>query len=391
MTVDLTASSDARQPLSLCDSNEPIHWLTPRGVAQKGDRSPLLRSLLRFTSSLGLSACLTVATASAAIAPAAAAGQDALSLPEPQLEPQPAAQIDLSDAPVTGTIRVASLDPAPAALSAMADPLEAIVPVEPADTDNVRARIITSLPLTPAPESVRDEGSQVLAKANEHMTFDTMRVPRWIVDTILRASEATGVDPVYMMALADKESSFLPENRASTSSAEGLFQFVTSTWLEVVRSFGAKYGFRAEAEAIQSVDGQLSVAEGPMREHILGLRRNPFVSALMAAEMLKRDRTKIEARLGRTITRSEFYLAHFFGVDSAGKFIALLDNKPKQSASRVFPAAAKANRTLFFAKAGRKTRQLSVAEVYGKIDGMIDKRLSRYEDVSTVAVSDANL
>ncbi|MCB8822286.1 transglycosylase SLT domain-containing protein [Microvirga rosea] len=390
MTVDLTASHDARQPLSLCDSNDPVFWLTPRDAEEKADASPLLRSLVRLTSSLGLGACLTVATASAAIAPAAAAGKDTLSAQEPQMTPPAAAPIDLSDLTASGTIQVAALEPKalePKALEPAAlDPLEAITPAEPADTRNVRARIITSMPMTTTPETVRNDGE----RADDHVTFDTMRVPRWIVDTILRASEETGVDPVYMMALADKESSFLPQNRAATSSAEGLFQFVTGTWLEVVRSFGAKYGYRAEAEAIQVEDGQLNVSEDNMRNHILGLRRNPYVSALMAAEMLKRDRAKIESRLGRTITRSEFYLSHFFGVESASKFIALLDSKPKQSAPRVFPAAARANRTLFFAKAGRKTKQLSVAQVYDKIDDMIDKRLNRYEDVSTVAVSDSS-
>ena len=116
-----------------------------------------------------------------------------------------------------------------------------------------------------------------------------------------------------------------------------------------------------------------------MREHILGLRRNAYVSALMAAEMMKRDTATIEAKLGRKISRSEFYLSHFFGVDSASKFMRLVDDKPKQSAPAAFPAAAKANKSLFFTKAGRKTRQLTVAEVYEKIDDMIDTRLDRYE------------
>lgn len=403
MTVDLTAFYDACQLPSFCESDRPVHWLTPRSVAQKGDRSPLLRSLLRLTSSLGLGACLTVATASAAIAPAVAAGKDTLSAPEPQVALPPVAPISLADVESTGSTRIVPLDSTQIDLSRIiafravsfqdADPLAAIVPAEPADTRNVRARIISSMPLTPASEAaIRDDMEQRGASALDHVTFDTMRVPRWIVDTILRASEETGVDPVYMMALADKESSFLPANKASTSSAEGLFQFVTNTWLEVVRAFGAKHGFNAEADAIQMVDGQLTVPTEAMREHILGLRRNPYMSALMAAEMLKRDRAKIESKLGRAITRSEFYLSHFFGVDSASKFIALLDDKPKQSATRVFPAAAKANRSLFFVKAGRKTRQRSVAEVYDKIDEMIDKRLNRYEDVSTtVATSEFDL
>jgi hypothetical protein len=191
-----------------------------------------------------------------------------------------------------------------------------------------------------------------------------------------------------MMALADKESSFIPSNKASTSSAQGLYQFITSTWFEVIRTFGAKHGLTAEAEAVQSVNGQLTVPNETMREHILGLRHNPYLSALMAAEMKKRDSARIENKLGRKITRSEFYLAHFFGADSAGKFMALVDGKPKQNAPRIFPAAARANKNLFFAKAGRKTRQLTVAEVYNKIDTMIDKRLSRYEDVTVVAMSE---
>ncbi len=63
-----------------------------------------------------------------------------------------------------------------------------------------------------------------------------------------------------MMALADKESSFIPHNKAATSSAEGLFQFIAGTWLEAVRSFGAKHGYDAEAAAIDMVGGQLMVA-----------------------------------------------------------------------------------------------------------------------------------
>jgi hypothetical protein len=111
----------------------------------------------------------------------------------------------------------------------------------------------------------------------------------------------------------------------------------------------------------------------------------------MAAEMLKRDRARIEQRLGRPITRSEFYLAHFFGVESASRFMSLLDGKPKQKAPRFFPAAARANRALFFTKEGRKVRQLTVAEVYDKLDGMIDQRLDRYEDVRQIATADLSL
>jgi hypothetical protein len=299
------------------------------------------------------------------------------------------------------TAAIATTRPATAAVTVPGD--------APAALPLAAATVPGDAPAAPpaGPEATApDEGSSTLVTAaaqpgensveaepgndpQELLQFDDMRVPRWIVETILKASEVTGVDPVYMMALADKESSFIPANKASGSSAEGLFQFLSATWLEVVRSFGAKHGLVAEAAAIKRKAGKLSIPDAAMREHVLGLRRDPYLSALMAAEMMKRDRERVERRLGRPISRSEFYLAHFFGVNSASKFMALLDGKPKQSAPRVFPAAARANRTLFFAKKGRKTRHLSVAEVYSKIDGMIDKRLDRYEGVMT-AVSDAS-
>ncbi|WP_414475846.1 transglycosylase SLT domain-containing protein [Microvirga sp. M2] len=276
--------------------------------------------------------------------------------------------------------------PRPAAQIATADPLETVTPVDPAETltyARLQELFITSMPLTNPPAAEGDVGNDVDPTPVEYVDFEEMRVPRWIVDTILRASEITGADPVYMMALADKESSFLPGNKASTSSAVGLFQFITSTWLEAVQSFGAKYGLIMEASSIGRQDGKLTISDEAKREYVLGLRRNPYISALMAAEMMKRDKTKIEAKLGRKLSRSEFYLSHFFGVDSASKFIALVDDTPKKSAKSAFPKAAQSNKSLFYAKDGKKTRQLSVSEVYGKIDTMIDKRLNRYEDVSS--------
>jgi hypothetical protein len=135
------------------------------------------------------------------------------------------------------------------------------------------------------------------------------------------------------------------------------------------------------------VDGELSVADEKMRRHILGLRSNAYLSAVMAGEMKKRDTARIEDKLGRKISRSEYYLSHFLGVNNARRFMTLVDEKPKQSAPRLFPAAAKANKALFFTKTGRKSRHLSVAEVYDKLDEMIDTRLSRYEGVTDFAIA----
>ncbi|HEY8384004.1 MAG TPA: transglycosylase SLT domain-containing protein [Microvirga sp.] len=420
MTDRMTASHDA------CDRDDAIHWLQPQSALNHSiTNSRSTEKFRQLTASLGLGALLTFGSAGAAIGPASASPVDTQDIRLPQVDvpaveplviegtapafveitlPEPVPPLDLAAAEIEAPVVEA---PAPSIADIVLPGIDLVaeapilipVPVEePAEYAAASAEDFEETDVdsdffetASAPMAyVKTTDPRPAADPNELLQFDDMRVPRWIVETILRASEVTGVDPVYMMALADKESSFIPSNKASTSSAEGLFQFISSTWLEAVRSFGERHGLEAEAQAIQGPQGQLSIADDTMREHVLGLRRDPYLSALMAAEMTKRDRSKIERRLGRRINRSEFYLAHFFGVDSASKFMSLLDDKPKQSGARVFPAAARANKALFFAKAGRKTRQLSVAEVYDKIDDMIDKRLDRYENVTALRLA-ANL
>src|SRR4051812_44359384 len=56
---------------------------------------------------------------------------------------------------------------------------------------------------------------------NEVLVFEQTRVPRWLTETVVRAAQVTGVDPAYLMALADKESSLLPDNKARTSPQGG--------------------------------------------------------------------------------------------------------------------------------------------------------------------------
>jgi hypothetical protein len=382
MQIALTASSDACQQKAFCLDFARHSGSQTRCTPQKRSTLQGGQTLLNLTKMLGLGACITLAIGTAAMPQSASAAEQKSALP---------AAFDAGEK----AIKVPSAHGEPFTMAvgdaAPADPLEDIAPVPMAETNQalLQKQIILTIPLTNPPTAAgSDDDKPVSRELTDYMEFEEMRVPVWIVDTILRASKMTGADPVYMMALADKESSFLPGNKASTSSAVGLFQFITSTWLEVVRTFGPAHGLVAEAQAIERTDGKLAVADESMREHILGLRRNPYISALMAAEMMKRDKAKIETRLGRKLNRSEFYMSHFFGVDSASKFIALVDDTPKKSAPAAFPAAAKSNKSLFFTKDGKKTRQLSVAEVYGKIDDMIDKRLNRYGDVSTRVAGD---
>jgi len=227
-------------------------------------------------------------------------------------------------------------------------------------------------------ESIRRLEAQA-GDPDDILEFEEMKVARWIVDAVRQASMLTGVDAIYMMALADKESSLIPDIAARTSSAEGLFQFIEQTWLEVVERFGAAYGLEAEAEAI-AVDkktGRRSVADAKVHERILNLRRDPLIAGIMAGEMMKRDRARIEAELERELTWHEMYMAHFLGAGGAIRLLKLAAESPKKAASKEFPAAARANRTLFFAGKGRGAA-LSVEQVYARIETMIAPRMERY-------------
>ena len=279
-------------------------------------------------------------------------------------------------------------------------PNSAIGPVSPALASIERLPPVPAAPLSldTAPVPVFAPSAEEVAAERDEAAFERQRdevekflrfgsrdLPRRLVETLVRAARATRVDPIYLMALADKESSFRTDVRAGTSSAEGLFQFIDQTWLETMKAFGPKHGLVDEAAAITMVDDRYQVADAAMRERILRLRCDPYAAALMAGELLKRDAAEIGFRIGRRLTQTEMYLAHFLGLEDAARFIELRRAKRAKVAARAFPAAARANRAIFFAPARHGRRSLSIPEVYDRIDHMIDARLERYQAVRIYA------
>ncbi|KQP07698.1 MAG: transglycosylase SLT domain-containing protein [Methylobacterium sp.] len=223
---------------------------------------------------------------------------------------------------------------------------------------------------------------------NDVLEFGPMKIRRHLVQKIVRAAQAVQTDPVLLMAVADKESSFKTEVQAQTSSATGLFQFIERTWLGVVRDFGPKHGLTQDAALVVTGDnGRPAVADPAERTRILELRRDPYLSALMAGEMLKRDAARIALRIGRDLSLGEVYLAHFLGPDDAEEFLATVADKPKAAAAQMLPGPARANKTIFFAaqRGRRKATSLSVAQVHEKFEAMMSARGARYRDVRSVA------
>jgi len=169
------------------------------------------------------------------------------------------------------------------------------------------------------------------------------------VAAITRAAQRTGVDFTYLLKTAQRESSLNPNAKAPTSSAAGLFQFIEQTWLNVVKNHGAKHGYGGYADAIQrGANGQYYVANPQARQQVLGLRYNQDAAAAMAAEMTAGNAAYLKGRIGRNPTAGELYAAHFLGPAGAANLIQTVGQRPGAPAAGLFPAAAGANRSIFY-------------------------------------------
>lgn len=214
------------------------------------------------------------------------------------------------------------------------------------------------------------------------MRFGPVKVQQSIVERVVQAAAKTDMDPALLMAIADKESNFSSTAKAKTSSASGLFQFVEKTWFKAVKDFGHRYGRVEEARAIASGQDAIASVAPQTRAKILGLRNDPYLSAALAAEMLKKDSARIAEKIGRALTPGETYLIHFLGPDDTERFMKAMVETPQISAAALLPKPARANRPIFYEAQGRKLKERTVAEVHDAFESMMDKRTSRYEDVA---------
>lgn len=135
-----------------------------------------------------------------------------------------------------------------------------------------------------------------------------------------------------------------------TSSATGVFQFTDDTWLGLAR----------DGKTAQRIGMPI---EGKSDAELLELRKDPRYSTLMAAALADQNKTALEATLGRPIDDSEMYMAHVLGAPGATALINAANRNPNASAVDLLPAAAEANRAIFYS--GDRPR--TAKEVYDNI------------------------
>lgn len=209
-----------------------------------------------------------------------------------------------------------------------------------------------------------------------------------VTNAIAMASRRTGVDFAYLLGQAKIESSLNPTARATTSSATGLYQFVDQSWLAVIDKHGSEYGLGWAADSIsRGANGRYYVADPELRQQILDLRKHPETASVMAAQHAADNKAYLEQRLGREAEPVDLYLAHFLGVGGASKFLSVHDRAPQATAASMFPAAARANRSIFYDRQGNAR---SFAEIRDRFAAKLQKGVDSI-DTGPIQYADASL
>lgn len=227
-------------------------------------------------------------------------------------------------------------------------------------------------------------------------TWDNPAVSPVILDAIQAAAHESGIDPHLLAAIAWRESRFAPAARSRQSSAKGLLQFTSGTWLQVVRDYGSAHDAAGYAAAIHTSRSGDLVVSNSMRSAILQLRDNPNLSAKLAAENMQRERVVMSVQLGRPVRGADLYLMHVLGPTGALRFLTMLNKQPSASSLKVASFKVMRNAGLL----AQDNRPLTVANTYAAAETMLNAQrvhsapllaASKAGDRSAPAVSPAEM
>ncbi len=211
-----------------------------------------------------------------------------------------------------------------------------------------------------------------------------------VTGAIRQAAQATGTSFQYLLATAQVESGLNPQAGAVTSSARGLFQFIDQTWLATIKQSGAALGYGQYAAAItKTASGHYEVADPAMRSAILKLRNDPTANATMAGAFTQSNAAMLSARLGRSPSEGELYIAHFLGAGGAARLISSAAANPNASAASYFSVAAHANTSIIYDRSTGAPRTL--AEVRNVLTARYDVAARSRPSMPASAIAQADI
>ena len=214
--------------------------------------------------------------------------------------------------------------------------------------------------------AVANAGLRVLAgpRISQIETTSSLSPQTDLAVLVAREGFNAGMDPNYLVRLANRESHFDPVAESPTSTAAGLFQFTENTWLCSLRKFGPGLGVVGSDHIWQTRRGVCETSAPRERSRLLALRSDPTVSTRIAAAFSLRNYRVLMAQFGRRPTGTELYVLHFLGENVGVRFLQTYYDNPNASALSLTKAGAWANPDIFFnGSAGSR----SVKEVFGAL------------------------
>ncbi len=185
-----------------------------------------------------------------------------------------------------------------------------------------------------------------------------------IASIIRRAAQNTDQDFNYLLTQARVESGLNPNASAKTSSATGLYQFTSGTWIDLVKRHGDKVGLDGDAQALRN-----GSATPDVKSSLLSRRTDPRLSAEMAARFAI-DNAQALSRSGhQNLGSTELYLAHFLGPKGADVFLTGLKKSPNAPAAQALPQAAQANVPVFYNRGAPRSFSEIFSQFQRKFEG----------------------
>lgn len=200
------------------------------------------------------------------------------------------------------------------------------------------------------------------------------------------------VSSSYMVATTNREYSSYNAKRGPegaidytrknpASGATGPYQFISSTWLSVMKANNGLVARQA------GVDPELLDGKGNHDARLLGLRADPKVAAIAGAAYASSNKKMMESAIGRSVTDGDMYVSHFLGPGGAITLIHQMQTDPNTSAAQILPQAAGSNHAEFYNKDGSPR---TVQQLYNRLVSQFGGSTSaagyrRAEDLTTSA------
>ena len=202
------------------------------------------------------------------------------------------------------------------------------------------ASTVGPIPVTRKTTQVTGDGQDTSIKPTMLSGVTTkvgaMKVDNTIIMAIKKGCSVTGMEFGFMMAMAEKESSFRPKVSGSGSSAFGLYQFTNDTWTIMVNRYGGRLGITDTLES----------------------KSNPTHQSILAGYYAKEAKANMERQLKRTVSGTDLYLSHFLGPGGSVRFLKCASTDPVSKGVSAKALAASGNRSVFYkATGGMKTIQ----------------------------------